>query len=82
MILLWKIFYTFEDNRNYSESTFFSLGSGLLLSFNEPFSLQNRHILLKIKFYDNINNNYHDVTDHKKIDLLNINNDFLFNYDD
>ena len=34
MIQLWKIFYTFEDKKFYSESSFCSLGSGLIISFN------------------------------------------------
>ena len=83
MIKLWKIFYTFEDKDLYSESSFCSLGSGLLISFNEPFSLENNIIKLKIKFYENskdiINNNYYDIIDNE-IQFLKIDKKFSFDF--
>ena len=81
MIKLWKIFYTFEDKQNYSVSTFCSLGSGLLLSFKEPFSLDNQYIQLKIKFYEDINLYNLNLIDDQNIEFLNINDDLKFNYD-
>ena len=83
MIKLWKIFYTFEDKNLYSESSFCSLGSGLLVAFNTPFSLENNIINIKIKFYENskdiVNNNYYDIIDNE-IQFLKIDKIFSFDY--
>ena len=83
MIELWKIFYTFEDKKLYSESSFCSIGSGLLISFNEPLSLKNNYIFIKIKFYENnkdiVDNNYFDVIDNE-IQFLKIDKSFSFNF--
>ena len=85
MIKLWNIFYTFEDKELYSESCFCSLGSGLLISFDKPFLLDNKHIKIKIKFFENnkdkINNNYIDIIDNG-VHLFKINNNISldFNY--
>ena len=83
MIKLWKIFYTFEDKNLYSESSFCSLGSGLLISFNIPFSLENNIIKIKIKFYENskdiVNNHYYELIDNE-IQFLKIDKKFSFDF--
>ena len=83
MIQLWKIFYTFEDKKFYSESSFCSLGSGLIISFNETLSLENNNIFIKIKFYENnkniVNNNYYDIIGNE-IKFLTIDKSFCFNF--
>ena len=84
MIKLWKLFYTFNDNKKeYSESSFCSIGGGMLISFHKPFSLENKHIIIKIKFYENnndiINNNYSDIFN-ENIHFLNINKIVPINY--
>ena len=85
MIKLWKVFYTFEDKNLYSESSFCSLGSGLLISFNVPFSLKNNIINIKIKFYENnrdiVNNNYYDIIENE-IQFLKIDKKFSFDFND
>ena len=89
LVKLWKIFYSFEENKNISESSFCSLGSSLLISFEKPFSLINNYINIKIKFNenykDNINNNYMEIIDNEiqfiKInDDISINNNFMKKY--
>ena len=84
MINLWKMFYTFNDNKNdYAISSFCLIGTGLLISFNKSFSLDKNYIIIKIKFYENdndiINNNYSELFE-KKIKLLNIDNVYSINY--